>query len=282
MNRDSRFVAVAGAVAALAGGTWLFSHRVPAPPVALPPAAARAPVLPLATPEPVAEPAPRPAVPIQYPIGAPRGGTTLPPLAASDDFAKSALTRLLGRKSVRALLGLDGFVRNFVATVDNLAARRAPTLAWPVKTTPGRFVTEAGKPGTVIGGENADRYAPFVQLARSVDSKRAVALYVRLYPLFQQAWQELGPSGTYFNDRVVAVIDDLLATPDVPWPIRVRRAEVQGGARDGGLYVFNDPALEARSAGQKILLRMGKANADVLKAKLVEVRARITRGARRP
>jgi hypothetical protein len=280
MKRDSRVVAVAGAVAALAGGTWLFSHRAPAPPLALSPApaAARAPV----APEPVVEPAPRPAVPIQYPIAASRGGTTLPPLAASDDFAKSALTRLLGRKSVLTLLGLDGFVRNFVATVDNLAARRAPTLAWPVKTTPGRFVTEAGRPGTVISEANADRYVPVVQLARSVDSRRAVALYVRLYPLFQQAWQELGPSGTYFNDRVVAVIDDLLATPDVPGPIRVRRAEVQGGARDGGLYVFNDPALEARSAGQKILLRMGKANAAVLKAKLIEVRALLTRGARRP
>ena len=41
-------------------------------------------------------------------------------------------------------------------------------------------------------------------------------------------------------------------------------------------YEFADPALESRSAGQKMLLRMGSDNADVLKKKLRELRVVVT------
>ena len=40
-------------------------------------------------------------------------------------------------------------------------------------------------------------------------------------------------------------------------------------------YTFADPALEGRSAGQKLLIRMGPANARIIKAKLREFRAEI-------
>jgi hypothetical protein len=281
MSRDFR-VTLAAAAVALAGGACLSVSCDRAPVRA--PAADRAPAAAAVDAAAPTDPAPAaPVVPparIQHPLPAARAGTNLPALAESDPYAKSALTRLLGRKPVLTFLSLDGFARNFVATVDNLALKRAPSLGWPVKATPARFVTEGGGASTVIAPENAARYAPFVQLARSVDTSRATALYVRMYPLFQQAWAELGTPGKYFNDRVVEVIDDLLATPDVAEPLRVRRAEVQGGSRATALYVFADPTLEARSAGQKILLRMGKANAAVLKAKLAEVRARIVKPGR--
>jgi hypothetical protein len=282
MSRDFR-VTLAAAAVALAGGACLSvsCDRTPvrAPAADRAPAAAAVDAAAPTDPVPAAPVVPPPAR-IEHPLRAARAATNLPALAESDPYARSALTRLLGRKSVLTFLSLDGFVRNFVATVDNLALKRAPSLGWPVKATPARFVTEGGGASTVIAPENAARYAPFVQLVRSVDANRAAALYVRVYPLFQQAWAELGTPGKYFNDRVVEVIDDLLATPDVAEPLRVRRAEVQGGSRATALYVFADPTLEARSAGQKILLRMGKANAAVLKAKLTEVRARIVKPAR--
>jgi hypothetical protein len=105
-------------------------------------------------------------------------------------------------------------------------------------------------------------------------------MYRRLYPLLQEAYEELGYPGKYFNDRVVEVIDDLLAAPDVVSPIKLKRIEVPGAipGKAGGLYVFEDAKLEARTAGQKILLRVGHDNAVKLKAKLAEVRARIASG----
>jgi hypothetical protein len=101
-----------------------------------------------------------------------------------------------------------------------------------------------------------------------MDTGKLVALYVRLYPLFQQAYRDLGYPDRYFNDRLVEVIDHLLATPSVPGPIKLAQPHV--------LYEFADPALEARSAGQKILIRIGPDNAARVKAKLRELRRQVT------
>ncbi|HVV52262.1 MAG TPA: DUF3014 domain-containing protein, partial [Polyangia bacterium] len=85
--------------------------------------------------------------------------------------------------------------------------------------------------------------------------------------------------GKYFNDRVVEVIDILLATPEISEPIAVQRfAAADGGASASALYVYKDPSLEARPAGQKILLRIGRDNAGKLMAKLREIRGEIAGG----
>jgi len=119
-----------------------------------------------------------------------------------------------------------------------------------------------------FGQVHAARYAPYVQLAVRADAKQLVDVYVRFYPLFQEAYAELGIPGAYFNDRLVEVIDHLLATPDVDGPLRVVRPHV--------FYQYADPELEALSAGQKTLLRMGKANAAQIKDKLRALRGALT------
>jgi hypothetical protein len=104
-------------------------------------------------------------------------------------------------------------------------------------------------------------------------------MYFRLYPLLQRAYEDLGYPGAYLNDRVVAVIDDLLSTPNVSGPIRVKRVGLDAGTGGGaGLYLYEDSALEAATAGQKILLRMGTENRSKLMAKLTELRVRIATG----
>ena len=91
---------------------------------------------------------------------------------------------------------------------------------WPVSQTAGRFETETRDGADAISAKNADRYAPVAYLVEGLDTKQAVALYVRFYPLLQRAYEELGYPGRYFNDRVVEVIDNLLATPSVTGPVR--------------------------------------------------------------
>ena len=88
------------------------------------------------------------------------------------------------------------------------------------------------------------------------------------YPLFQQSYRELGYPDGYFNDRLVVVIDHLLATPDLPQPPALTQSKV--------MYEYADPALESRSAGQKLLLRSGPDNEAAIKAKLREIRAALT------
>jgi hypothetical protein len=67
----------------------------------------------------------------------------------------------------------------------------------------------------------------------------------------------------------VQVIDHLLATPQVAGAIPLTRPKV--------FYEFADPSLEALSSGQKILIRMGPQNAEIVKAKLRELRAQIAK-----
>ena len=255
-------------VAALGAGAYFWWQRQSSqPPVTLPMAEVKPPVVPPAAPA------------IKHPIeAAPDSTAALPPLDEADAQVKAALTDLLGAQAVLSFLQVDGFVRHAVATVDNLARPHAAPRLWPVKQTPGRFAVSGSGTERVVSTENARRYAPFVAFIENVDTGRAVALYVRLYPLFQQAYEQLGYPGRYFNDRLVAVIDHLLQTPDPAGPLKVQLTEVRGelkSVRPWVRYQFSDPALEALSAGQKMLLRMGPVNARRLKAKLIDIRHQV-------
>jgi hypothetical protein len=90
---------------------------------------------------------------------------------------------------------------------------------------------------------------------------------VYLYPLFQQAFVELGYPDGYFNDRLIEVIDHLLEAPEPKGPVKLVSPKV--------LYEFADPELERLSSGQKMMIRVGPENEARLKAKLREIRAAV-------
>jgi hypothetical protein len=266
MNRGAVIASVVLLVAAAGLFGWRQAHR--------PPPVAPAPAPPSVAPPPAPPP---PAIRNPVPAGSAPGG--LPSLDHSDAYVKNAVVDLVGRKAVSTFFRLDDAIRRFVATVNNLATDGATADLWPVNRTPGRFETETRDGATVPSAHNAERYAPFVRFAAGIDTARAVAMYVRLYPLLQRAYEDLGYPGTYLNDRVVTVIDNLLATPNVSGPIRVKRVGPDGGTSgSAGLYLYEDSALEAATAGQKILLRMGTENRSKLIAKLTEIRAQIATG----
>jgi Protein of unknown function (DUF3014) len=243
-----------------------------------------------APPPPASSPSPAQPPPVQHPIEQAQPGTPppaaepapLPPLGDSDKVVQETLLGLVGRDAVLRFFNVGDYIRRFVVTVDNLPGKRAAVRLWPVNPTPGRFVVAQAGGTTTLSTENFKRYAPFVQLVESIDTGRAVALYIRFYPLIQEAYEELGYPGKYFNDRLIEVIDHLLATPDIAGPIRLTLPKLEGSIkldRPWVLYEFADPALESRSAGQKILLRMGIDNAVRLKAKLRDLRAKLARNA---
>ena len=87
----------------------------------------------------------------------------------------------------------------------------------------------------------------------------------------------------YFNDRLVEVIDLLLATPEPAEPPRLRLTEVKGPIapeRPWVRYEFADPRLQSLAAGQKILVRMGLANERRVKAWLTAFRAELLQAPR--
>lgn len=215
--------------------------------------------------------APEPAVP-SYPMP-----PASQPVASGQVAAE--LAALFGAKSTGAFLVTDDFARRVVATVDNLGREHAGLSLWPVQPTPGRFTTEGSGGQAVISSANEQRYRPFVAFVESVDMARAVQLYSRMYPLLQTAYQQLGYPKREFNDRLVAVIDQLLSTPRTTGPIAVKLAEVKSpveSQRPWVRYQFADPALEQLSAGQKIMLRVGPDNQRRLRDRLTQLRALLT------
>lgn len=207
--------------------------------------------------------------------------------AAAVDAASlpAALERLLGRLAVLGMLQGQDFPRRLVATVDNLGREAAPAQAWPVNPTAGRFLVREEAGHLVMDADNGLRYAPFVQVIESVDLRDAVALYLRWYPEFQQAYESIGFPGRHFNTRLVEVIDLLLATQVPAGPIEVVLPAIHGPhqpPRPWVLYEFADPSLRALSAGQHWLLRMGPVNQRRLQARLAEFRALIARPQVRP
>jgi len=227
----------------------------------------------------VLEPAAPGPAPVHHPIEAvvPPVAQPLPPLTDGSEVS-DALVGLLGREQLLSFVEASGFPRRVVATVDNLARGHAASRLWPVLPAPGRFQVVERDGATYIADDNRDRYTAFVRFASAVDTDAAVALYVRMYPMLQQAYEELGYPGKYFNNRLIEVIDQLLATPDLLKPIPLTLVDVKGAGetpRPWVRYEYADPSLEARPAGQKILLRMGAGNAGQLKAKLRQFRQRI-------
>lgn len=241
------------------GAIIFFAMRKPAAPPAPPPAAA--PSVPIASAEPQ----------IRYPLAQKPPEKPLPALDVSDSTMKNALGELSSDKTLIEFFQVKDFVRRVVATVDNLPRQKLALRLLPVKLAGGQFST-TGEAGTFsIDTGNAARYAPFLKLVESIDTGKLVALYVHFYPLFQQAYQDLGYPKGYFNDRLVEVIDHLLAAPEIQSPVKLVRPKV--------FFLYADPELEARSAGQKILMRVGNDNAARIKAKLREIRNEVIRQA---
>src|SRR5207302_929120 len=89
----------------------------------------------------------------------------------------------------------------------------------PARPTPGATAIATQGEITALSDANFERYAPLVKAVQGTDVKALALVYRRLYPLFQQSYEDLGYPGKYFNDRLVEVIDHLLQAPVVQAPI---------------------------------------------------------------
>ncbi len=263
MNKAVWWVILAVILGIMVGGYYALR---PHPPAAPPPA-----------PEPAAAPAPAPP-PIEHPIEQAQPGAAapapLPALDESDHAFADALAALIGPARLHEFLIPQSLIRHIVATVDNLPRAKVSQRVMPVKPVPGRFLVSGQGEALAIDPNNVARYAPYMKLLQAVDVRKCVALYVRFYPLFQQAYRELGYPTGYFNDRLIAAIDDMLLAPQPASPVRLTQPNV--------LYEYADADLQVRSAGQKIVIRIGAANAAIVKAKLREIRHELTRKVTQP
>ena len=257
MNEETKkwvWYAIPVAVALALGAALYFGYRQKEP-----------------APEPQAQTEPEAVTPepaIQHPLETPaEPEQPLPALEESDAPLEESLIRAFG-SAVEQYLVPKNIIRHTVVTIDNLPRKKTAVQMWPLKPMSGELMVNSDTVIT-LDEKNFARYAPLVGSLEKADTAQLASLYRRYYPLFQQSYVELGYPDGYFNDRLVEVIDHLLETPDVRGPIEL--------TQPGMFYEYADPSLEGRSAGQKLLIRMGPENAATIKRKLLELREEIAK-----
>lgn len=247
--------AAAFVAAVVAGLAWLrqgaSGGNAPAP--AAPPPSTAAPQVP---------PPPSPDHPLE-----PAAAEPIPALEASDAPFLSVLTRLSGVNGLARWIRPEHLIGNIVASVDALPRNQVPRAVVPITPVPGSLLVSRQDGQAVIDAANARRYLPWVHIVLATDPAAAAAEYRRYYPLFQQAYRQLGYPNGYFNDRLIEAIDDVLAAPQPSAPLKVESPSV--------MWRYADPELESLSAGQKILLRLGPQSAKAVRAWLASFRAKI-------
>ena len=244
-----------------AAAAWYSITRQPDPVHELP-TPTMAPVSPMETPP--AEALPDAVVEFIEPQPLPE---PLPPLNASDPEVMSALAELSGSEMLAQYLVKAHVISRFTATVDSLTSRQVAAEINPIRPAEGKFIANDEVDRVIMSTENFARYDGYISFLQTLDSSALVDLYQRYYPLLQQAWEENGGEGT-FNSRLLEVIGHLQQTPELPEQVVLVKPEA--------VYLFEDPQLETLSAGQKLLVRMGPANAAVIREKLAEIETGIT------
>jgi hypothetical protein len=217
--------------------------------------------------EPEADPGPRHPVPTPAPVvNQSRELVPLPPLDDSDGYFLLEMGTTLG-PLVESLLVREAVIDRLVTTIDNLPRKHVSEKIRPVGRLPQSFRPDTFDDVITLGPANFSRYDDLVRQIAGADVDDIADLYQRFYPLFQQSYERLGYPDAYFNDRLVEVIDHLLEAPTPAEPVALVRPNV--------LYEFADPDIESLSSGQKLMVRMGPANAEMVKGTLREFRSRL-------
>ncbi len=191
----------------------------------------------------------------------------LPGLDDGEAFFLLGIASTFGPASESLLVG-DAVIDRLVTTVDNLPRGKIAENIRPVGHLKEPFATDSGDGETIVLGINSyARYDAVVAQLYYANLDSVYDTYRRFYPLFQKSYERLGYPDGYFNDRLVEVIDHLVAAPTPEGPVVLIRPNV--------LYEFADPDLEALSSGQKLMLRMGPNNSGTIKRILEKFRARL-------
>ncbi|MFU8815145.1 MAG: DUF3014 domain-containing protein [Pseudomonadales bacterium] len=220
--------------------------------------------------EPVAPP-PDPTVPPadQPPTitEAPEPEEPLPPLQDSDPFVRERLEPL---ELPQAWLDQEQYVRRLAVLAENAARGEVPRrqLAFLAPTEPFKVDTR-NEDEVYIDPVSYTRYDPYVQHLVRIEPSRLAGLLTSLEPLVEVALAEIGVQaapGEVFAEAARQV----MAVPVLRDDVELIQPTV--------MYQYADPELEALSALQKQILRMGPNNVERVQAYLRQLSAEMNLG----
>ena len=174
------------------------------------------------------------------------------------------VSALSARPELAAWLVNEDLVRRFVASVNNIADGRNPRqnleFLRPI---------DVSRPSTATGAWSSIRRATTATTWWPMWWPRWTPTglwpcFAELTPLIDDAYAEISPPGSRFDDRLTAAFDELLPVPVVDGDVEVEQKVLT--------FAYFDVELEGLSPAQRQLLRMGPDNVRKVQAKLRELK----------
>ena len=207
-------------------------------------------------------PVPSPTLSLAEQLSARLSGVTL---ATSDAAVRDLVEGASSHPQLAKWLVNEDLVRRFVASVDNIAEDRSPRqhLDFMQPSTPFRILDRRGT--FYMNPASYHRYDLAAEVLASLDTAGTVALYRELRPLIDEAYREISPPGSDFEDRLLEAIDHLLA-------VEAPTGDIELEERTVATFAYADGSLESLSDAQRHVLRMGPDNVRRVQEKLQELR----------
>jgi hypothetical protein len=247
---------------------WLFSGGEPEPELAATEPAQTA----VPEPEPAPELPPAPDIPEPAPVPEPapeQPEEPAPPppvsLETSDEELRERLAGAGDSEILDSALSNENLVERGAGLVDSFSKGIVLQKLLPLPKPEGEFAVVEANGLVTIDPSSYQRYDRYAEAFEELDTAALVASFHRFRPLLEQAYQGLGHPAEDFDNAVIRVLDEILATPQIDAPLQVKK-HVKA-------YKYVDPALEQRSGLQKQLLRMGPENTARIQAQARALRA---------
>ena len=196
----------------------------------------------------------------------------LPALGESDGLYRDQWAELWSNKLLLSWVETEQLVRKATALADNLAQGEIVRNLLGVFKPESPFMVDLllparGEEGSVdiyrLDPASYQRYTPLVNSIVSANTDQLLAFYVRLRPLFQTAYLELGYPEGHIDGVLLKALQNIQAAPVLDGEVRLIRPKV--------MYQFQDQKLEKRSALDKQLFRLGPENMRALQQKAKEL-----------
>jgi hypothetical protein len=231
-------IAIIGALLVLfiAAGAWWMSRRAPAVQNASPGAVTAT------------------EAPIDKPGDAP---PPLPPLGEMDAFLRPLLAALSSRPELARWLATDDLLRQLAMAIDQAAAGGTPARDFKVVAPSGPFTTAGRAAGRTIDPASYRRYDGLVATVTSIDATAVARIYRTIRPRLNEAYRGLGHPDGDVDRALQNALDILLDTPVVPAPVRVHAIDARG-------WIYVDADVEALTASQKQIVRMGPRHSEAV------------------
>lgn len=185
----------------------------------------------------------------------------------ADDYARQMIDTVNGGKALTQFVAGDYIVERSVAIIDAMRRGEVPYKLLPVGRPSKTFPINDNGLRVTMDPAGFSRYDGFAQWVNSIDVTAVVGLMRDYDAIATKALAQMGVSDFDIQSAVLAATTEILATPIVPSDVELMKQEAN--------WVFMDPELEALSAVQKQLLRMGPANSAIIQQKARDLRGAV-------